>query len=62
MKSTTLNKKGLIDVHILNICDCETPTIHFAEVEERTLGLTVIGKLHSWAGLTGWLALDPALC
>jgi len=57
-----LSKRALIDVHILNICDCETPMIEFAEVEERTLGITVIGMLPSWAGLTDWLSLDPVLC
>lgn len=46
-----LSKKGLIDVedkiHILNICDYETPTVHFAEVKERTQGLKVIDILPS---------------
>ena len=38
-----LSEKDLIGVegkiHILNICDCETPAIHFAEVTERPPGL-----------------------
>ncbi|KAF5922194.1 hypothetical protein HPG69_007082 [Diceros bicornis minor] len=48
--TTMLSKKGLIDVedriHTLNICDYETLTIQFAEVKERTLGLTVIDSHH----------------
>lgn len=60
-----LSQRGLIDVedniHNLNICDYETATIRFAEVQERTLGLVVIGMLPSSAGLIGWLALDTPL-
>lgn len=44
--TTRLSKKGLINVedkiHILNICDYETPTVQFAEAEERTVGLEVM--------------------
>lgn len=41
-----LSKKRLINVedqiYILNICDYETPTMHFAEVRTRTLRLKVV--------------------
>lgn len=60
-----LSEKGLIGVedkiHILNIRNDETLKIYFANVEEKTQGLELIGVPPSSAGLFGWLALDPML-
>lgn len=60
-----LSEKGLIGVedkiHILNIRNDETLKIYFANVEEKTQGLELIGVPPSSAGLIGWLALDPML-
>lgn len=59
-----LSKKDLIDVedeiHTLNICDHRTPTIHFAEVKERTLAC---GHGHaSFLSRLDWLAGPDPVC